>query len=154
MANINIDSIDTKALLNKITKIETLSFSIKSTKQQLTEKHTIVSQYKSLLQYLFENQNFKDNIFTTLIPGSLFLQLERKESVTYVQNTISALLNEINTLKKQLVSLKESLLKSIDHISESNYLDDDVYNEMEIELQKKFSRSISNNNNDNNSDSD
>ena len=150
----NIDSIDTKSLLNKITKIETLSFSIKSAKQQINEKNTIVSQYKSFLQYLFENQSFKDNNFITLIPGSIFLQLERKESVTYVQNTISALLSEINTLKKQLLSLKESLLKLIDHVSESNYLDDDVYIEMEVDLQKKFSKLNSKNVNDNDSDSD
>ena len=154
MTNVNIDSIDTKSLLNKITKIETLSFSIKSAKQQINEKNTIVSQYKSFLQYLFENQSFKDNNFITLIPGSIFLQLERKESVTYVQNTISALLSEINTLKKQLLSLKESLLKLIDHVSESNYLDDDVYIEMEIDLQKKFSKLNSKNVNDNDSDSD
>jgi chaperonin cofactor prefoldin len=154
MTNVNIDSIDTKSLLNKITKIETLSFSIKSAKQQINEKNTIVSQYKSLLQYLFENQSFKDNNFITLIPGSIFLQLERKESVTYVQNTISALLSEINTLKKQLLSLKESLLKLIDHVSESNYLDDDVYIEMEVDLQKKFSKVNSKNVNDNDSDSD
>ena len=154
MTNVNIDSIDTKSLLNKITKIETLSFSIKSAKQQINEKNTIVSQYKSLLQYLFENQSFKDNNFVTLIPGSIFLQLERKESVTYVQNTISALLSEINTLKKQMFSLKESLLKLIDHVSESNYLDDDVYIEMEIDLQKKFSKLNSKNVNDNDSDSD
>ena len=154
MTNVNIDSIDTKSLLNKITKIETLSFSIKSAKQQINEKNTIVSQYKSLLQYLFENQSFKDNNFITLIPGSIFLQLERKESVTYVQNTISALLSEINTLKKQMFSLKESLLKLIDHVSESNYLDDDVYIEMEIDLQKKFSKLNSKNVNDNDSDSD
>ena len=154
MTNVNIDSIDTQSLLNKITKIETLSFSIKSAKQQINEKNTIVSQYKSLLQYLFENQSFKDNNFITLIPGSIFLQLERKESVTYVQNTISALLSEINTLKKQMFSLKESLLKLIDHVSESNYLDDDVYIEMEGELQKKFSKVNSKNVNDSNSDSD
>jgi chaperonin cofactor prefoldin len=154
MTNVNIDSIDTKSLLNKITKIETLSFSIKSAKQQINEKNTIVSQYKSLLQYLFENQSFKDNNFITLIPGSIFLQLERKESVTYVQNTISALLSEVNTLKKQLFSLKESLLKLIDHVSESNYLDDDVYIEMEVDLQKKFSKVNSKNVNDNDSDSD
>ena len=154
MTNVNIDSIDTKSLLNKITKIETLSFSIKSAKQQINEKNTIVSQYKSFLQYLFENQSFKDNNFITLIPGSIFLQLERKESVTYVQNTISALLSEINTLKKQLLSLKESLLKLIDHVSESNYLDDDVYIEMEVDLQKKFSKLNSKNVNDNDSDSD
>jgi chaperonin cofactor prefoldin len=154
MTNVNIDSIDTQSLLNKITKIETLSFSIKSAKQQINEKNTIVSQYKSLLQYLFENQSFKDNNFITLIPGSIFLQLERKESVTYVQNTISALLSEVNTLKKQLFSLKESLLKLIDHVSESNYLDDDVYIEMEVDLQKKFSKVNSKNVNDNDSDSD
>ena len=154
MTNVNIDSIDTQSLLNKITKIETLSFSIKSAKQQINEKNTIVSQYKSLLQYLFENQSFKDNNFITLIPGSIFLQLERKESVTYVQNTISALLSEINTLKKQMFSLKESLLKLIDHVSESNYLDDDVYIEMEVDLQKKFSKLNSKNVNDNDSDSD
>lgn len=154
MTNVNIDSIDTKSLLNKITKIETLSFSIKSAKQQINEKNTIVSQYKSFLQYLFENQSFKDNNFITLIPGSIFLQLERKESVTYVQNTISALLSEINTLKKQLLSFKESLLKLIDHVSESNYLDDDVYIEMEVDLQKKFSKLNSKNVNDNDSDSD
>lgn len=154
MTNVNIDSIDTKSLLNKITKIETLSFSIKSAKQQINEKNTIVSQHKSFLQYLFENQSFKDNNFITLIPGSIFLQLERKESVTYVQNTISALLSEINTLKKQLLSLKESLLKLIDHVSESNYLDDDVYIEMEVDLQKKFSKLNSKNVNDNDSDSD
>jgi chaperonin cofactor prefoldin len=154
MTNVNIDSIDTKSLLNKITKIETLSFSIKSAKQQINEKNTIVSQYKSLLQYLFENQSFKDNNFITLIPGSIFIQLERKESVTYVQNTISALLSEVNTLKKQLFSLKESLLKLIDHVSESNYLDDDVYIEMEVDLQKKFSKVNSKNVNDNDSDSD
>lgn len=157
MANININdpnSIDTQSLLNKITKIESLSFNIKSIKQQITDKNEIVFQYKALLQYLFENQSFKDNTFTTLIPGSLFLQLDRKESVTYVQNTLSSLLNEIASLNKQLSSLKESLIKSISTASESNYLDDDIYNEMAVELQKKFSKSTSTNINDSNSDSD
>ena len=53
-----------------------------------------------------------------------------------------------------MFSLKESLLKLIDHVSESNYLDDDVYIEMEGELQKKFSKVNSKNVNDSNSDSD
>ena len=136
-----LDDINTEDLLSHITTIETLSSELRELKTKYENKNTLISQYKEMFQFLLENQ-IKDNSFYTFVPGPIFINMERKECVNYVNREIAKLTKENTDVKKCLQNKKKELVKTFNSINEANYLDSDMYDYLIEDIQAKFTKKI------------
>lgn len=135
------DDINTEALLSHITTIETLSSELRDLKNEYEKKNKLISQYRDMFQFLLENQ-IKDSSFYTYVPGPLFINMDRKQCVGYVNKEIAMLSKESNDIKCNLQKKKKELVKVFGSISEANYLDNDLYEYLIEDIQSKFSTKI------------
>lgn len=134
----SIENINTDAILNHIMKIETLSNDLRSLIDKSNKTEKIISDYKSMIQFLLENQNIKQTEFHTLIHGNVFTLMDRKGSVQYVQNEIAKLSLKSKNIKIDIDNKKKEIVNNIATINEVNYLDRDIYEYVIEEIEHKF----------------
>lgn len=148
----SIENINTDAILNHIMKIETLSNDLRSLIDKSNKTEKIISDYKSMIQFLLENQNIKQTEFHTLIHGNVFTLMDRKGSVQYVQNEIAKLSLKSKNIKIDIDNKKKEIVNNIATINEVNYLDRDIYEYVIEEIEHKFKTKNKNDINEENSE--
>lgn len=136
----SIENINTDEILNHIMKIETLSHDLRNSIEQSNKNEQIINDYKSMIQFLLENQSIKQTEFDTLIHGNVFTLMDRKGSVQYVQSEIAKLSLESKDIKNDIDNKKKEIVNNIATINEVNYLDRDIYEYVINEIEHKFKR--------------
>lgn len=136
----SIENINTDEILNHIMKIESLSNDIRSLIKKSNKNEKIINDYKSMIQFLLENQSIKQTEFDTLIHGNVFTLMDRKGSVHYVQSEIAKLSLESKDIKNAIDNKKKEIVNNIATINEVNYLDRDIYEYVINEIEHKFKR--------------
>ena len=122
----SIENINTDEILNHIMKIQSLSNDIRSLIKKSNKNEKIINDYKSMIQFLLENQSIKQTEFDTLIHGNVFTLMDRKGSVHYVQSEIAKLSLESKDIKNAIDNKKKEIVNNIATINEVNYLDRDI----------------------------
>ena len=146
------ENINTDEILKKINLFEDISLEYRNLKEKINKEEAIIDSYKSSIKFLIENQNFKDNIFKVFMPSNLFLNIERKKAVPFIQKIILNKIEKLNNNKSELNNLKKKLLSNIKIINDIQYLENDIYNDFQELIKKKFPKEF--NINENSSDSD
>lgn len=136
----SIENINTDEILNHIMKIETLSHDLRNSIEKSNKNEQIINDYKSMIQFLLENQSIKQTEFDTLIHGNVFTLMDRKGSVQYVQSEIAKLSLESKDIKNDIDNKKKEIVNNIATINEVNYLDRDIYEYVINEIEHKFKR--------------
>ena len=146
------ENINTDEILKKINLFEDISLEYRNLKEKINKEEAIIDSYKSSIKFLIENQNFKDNIFKVFMPSNLFLNIERKKAVPFIQKIILNKIEKLNNNKSELNNLKKKLLSNIKIINDIQYLENDIYDDFLELIKKKFPKEF--NINENSSDSD
>ncbi len=146
------ENINTDEILKKINLLEDISLEYRNLKEKINKEEAIIDSYKSSIKFLIENQNFKDNIFKVFMPSNLFLNIERKKAVPFIQKIILNKIEKLNNNKSELNNLKKKLLSNIKIINDIQYLETDIYDDFQELIKKKFPKEF--NINENSSDSD
>jgi len=146
------ENINTDEILKKINLFEDISLEYRNLKEKINKEEAIIDSYKSSIKFLIENQNFKDNIFKVFMPSNLFLNIERKKAVPFIQKIILNKIEKLNNNKSELNNLKKKLLSNIQIINDIQYLESDIYDDFQELIKKKFPKEF--NINENSSDSD
>lgn len=146
------ENINTDEILKKINLFEDISLEYRNLKEKINKEEAIIDSYKSSIKFLIENQNFKDNIFKVFMPSNLFLNIERKKAVPFIQKIILNKIEKLNNNKSELNNLKKKLLSNIKIINDIQYLENDIYDDFQELIKKKFPKEF--NINENSSDSD
>ena len=146
------ENINTDEILKKINLFEDISLEYRNLKEKINKEEAIIDSYKSSIKFLIENQNFKDNIFKVFMPSNLFLNIERKKAVPFIQKIILNKIEKLNNNKSELNNLKKKLLNNIKIINDIQYLENDIYDDFQELIKKKFPKEF--NINENSSDSD
>ena len=136
----SIENINTDEILNHIMKIESLSNDIRSLIKKSNKNEKIINDYKSMIQFLLENQSIKQTEFDTLIHRNVFTLMDRKGSVHYLQSEIAKLSLESKDIKNAIDNKKKEIVNNIATINEVNYLDRDIYEYVINEIEHKFKR--------------
>ena len=139
--------LDNKKLLEKITKIEQLSQDLHSLKSECTNINGIILKNKEFINYLYEHQNVKDLKFYMLYPNmsiiydnknGVFHELQRKDSIQYIQNIISNSMKNKGNIDSKLNEIKKKLIDIIEDPVEMDILDNDIYEMLFPLACKKF----------------
>ena len=146
------ENINTDEILKKLNLFEDISLEYRNLKEKINKEEAIIDSYKSSIKFLIENQNFKDNIFKVFMPSNLFLNIERKKAVPFIQKIILNKIEKLNNNKSELNNLKKKLLSNIKIINDIQYLENDIYDDFQELIKKKFPKEF--NINENSSDSD
>ena len=146
------ENINTDEILKKLILFEDISLEYRNLKEKINKEEAIIDSYKSSIKFLIENQNFKDNIFKVFMPSNLFLNIERKKAVPFIQKIILNKIEKLNNNKSELNNLKKKLLNNIKIINDIQYLENDIYDDFQELIKKKFPKEF--NINENSSDSD
>ena len=86
------------------------------------------------------------------MPSNLFLNIERKKAVPFIQKIILNKTENLNNNKSELNKIKKKLLGNIKIINDIQYLENDIYDDFQELIKKKFPKEF--NINENSSDSD
>ena len=86
------------------------------------------------------------------MPSNLFLNIERKKAVPFIQKVILNKSKNLNNIKSELNNIKKKLLSNIKIINDIQYLENDIYDDFQELIKKKFPKEF--NINENSSDSD
>ena len=146
------ENINTDEILKKLILFEDISLEYRNLKEKINKEEAIIDSYKSSIKFLIENQNFKDNIFKVFMPSNLFLNIERKKAVPFIQKIILNKAENLNNNKSELNKIKKKLLSNIKIINDIQYLENDIYDDFQELIKKKFPKEF--NINENSSDSD
>ena len=146
------ENINTDEILKKLILFEDISLEYRNLKEKINKEEAIIDSYKSSIKFLIENQNFKDNIFKVFMPSNLFLNIERKKAVPFIQKIILNKTENLNNNKSELNKIKKKLLSNIKIINDIQYLENDIYDDFLELIKKKFPKEF--NINENSSDSD
>jgi len=146
------ENLNTDEILKKLNLFEEISLEYRNLKEKINKEETIIDSYKSSIKFLLENQNFKDDIFKLYMPSNLFLNIERKKAVPFIQKIILNKSKNLNNIKSELNNLKKKLLSNIKIINDIQYLESDIYDDFQELIKKKFPKEF--NINENSSDSD
>jgi hypothetical protein len=146
------ENINTDEILKKLNLFEDISLEYRNLKEKINKEEAIIDSYKSSIKFLIENQNFKDNIFKVFMPSNLFLNIERKKAVPFIQKLILNKTENLNNNKSELNKIKKKLLSNIKIINDIQYLENDIYDDFQELIKKKFPKEF--NINENSSDSD
>ena len=146
------ENINTDEILKKLILFEDISLEYRNLKEKINKEEAIIDSYKSSIKFLIENQNFKDNIFNVFMPSNLFLNIERKKAVPFIQKIILNKTENLNNNKSELNKIKKKLLSNIKIINDIQYLENDIYDDFLELIKKKFPKEF--NINENSSDSD
>ena len=146
------ENINTDEILKKLILFEDISLEYRNLKEKINKEEAIIDSYKSSIKFLIENQNFKDNIFKVFMPSNLFLNIERKKAVPFIQKIILNKIEKLNNNKSELNKIKKKLLSNIKIINDIQYLENDIYDDFLELIKKKFPKEF--NINENSSDSD
>ena len=146
------ENINTDEILKKLNLFEDISLEYRNLKEKINKEEAIIDSYKSSIKFLIENQNFKDNIFKVFMPSNLFLNIERKKAVPFIQKIILNKAENLNNNKSELNKIKKKLLSNIKIINDIQYLENDIYDDFQELIKKKFPKEF--NINENSSDSD
>ena len=146
------ENLNTDEILKKLNLFEEISLEYRNLKEKINKEETIIDSYKSSIKFLLENQNFKDDIFKLYMPSNLFLNIERKKAVPFIQKVILNKSKNLNNIKSELNNLKKKLLSNIKIINDIQYLESDIYDDFQELIKKKFPKEF--NINENSSDSD
>ena len=146
------ENINTDEILKKLNLFEDISLEYRNLKEKINKEEAIIDSYKSSIKFLIENQNFKDNIFKVFMPSNLFLNIERKKAVPFIQKIILNKAEKLNNNKSELNKIKKKLLSNIKIINDIQYLENDIYDDFQELIKKKFPKEF--NINENSSDSD
>ena len=146
------ENINTDEILKKLNLFEDISLEYRNLKEKINKEEAIIDSYKSSIKFLIENQNFKDNIFKVFMPSNLFLNIERKKAVPFIQKIILNKTENLNNNKSELNKIKKKLLSNIKIINDIQYLENDIYDDFQELIKKKFPKEF--NINENSSDSD
>jgi len=146
------ENLNTDEILKKINLFEEISLEYRLLKEKINKEETIIDSYKSSIKFLLENQNFKDDIFKLYMNSNIFLNIERKKAVPFIQKIISKKSENLNNIKSELNNIKKKLLSNIKIINDIQYLENDIYDDFQELIKKKFPKEF--NINENSSDSD
>ena len=138
---------DNKKLLEKITKIEEITQEILSIQKEYQSNNDTLLQNKEFINYLYEHQNVKDLNFYMLYPNlsiisddknGVFHEIERKDSIPYIQNIISNCTKNKKNIEVKLNDTKKKLINIIEDPSEMEILDKEIFDIMLPLASKKF----------------
>ena len=147
-----INNLNTDELLKKINLFEEISLEYRNLKEIINKEENIIESYKSSIKFLLENQNFKDNIFKLYFPSNVFINIERKNAVPFIQNKILKKTQNLNNKKSELNNIKKKLLSNIKIINDVKFLEIDIYDDFKELIEKKFKKDFGEK--ENSSDSD
>ena len=151
--------LDNKKLLEKITNIEQLSQDIYSIQKEQKNNNEIFQKNKDFINLLFEHQDVKDLQFYMLYPNmniirdhknGVFHELQRKDSIQYIQTNISIYMKEKEKIDKKINEIKKKLIDGIEDPSEMDILDKEIYDMVLPLASKKFPNYFKSNNEDEN----
>ena len=147
MTEENEPILDNKKLLDKITKFEQLSQELLSSQNEYKTNNDIISENKEFINYLYNHQNIKDLKFYMLFPNNnilnnnkngVFHEMQRKDSIQYIQNIISNSMKNKPELDKKSNEIKKKLIDLIEDPSEMDILDKEIYDIILPLASKKF----------------
>ena len=130
-----------------ITKIEEITQEILSIQKEYQSNNDTLLQNKEFINYLYEHQNVKDLSFYMLYPNmniisddkdGVFHEIERKDSIPYIQNIISNCTKNKKNIEIKLNDVKKKLIDIIEDPSEMEILDKEIFDIMQPLASKKF----------------
>lgn len=135
----NDNLIDSGAILEKIQFFEQKTYDIMNSNNKLKRNSALIDNYKDMIKYLMDNQLFKESEFNAKFIGDIFMKVKRKEYVQFIQTEIAKMLKENKTEMIIYNQLKTSVIKAISSRQDVYYLNNNLKNELNDEIEKKLS---------------
>ena len=157
MTEENEPILDNKKILEKISKLEQLSQDLIYILNDNKNNNEIIAKNKEFINYLYEHQNIKDMQFFMLYPNmnivednknGVFHELQRKDSIQYIQSIISKCIKEKENIEKKANEIKKNLIDAIEDPIEMDILDKEIYDIILPLASKKFPRFLKKNDED------
>ena len=157
MTEENEPILDNKKILEKISKLEQFSQDLISLLEENKNNNEIIAKNKEFINYLYEHQNVKDLQFYMLYPNmniikdnkkGIFHELQRRDSIQYIQNVISIRIKEKENIDKKINGIKKQLIDAIEDPAEMEILDKEIYDIILPLASKKFPNFFKYNNED------